>query len=114
MIIYIPRLIESAEQAEALPIGTIAVLPDGLCHRQILTKTDNSPGPWKADMRGYPNDVLLGWTALVPVEAEEETREHAWRLDTSSTPGESYLRRNTATRLVTPWEQLGGPLGGTA
>ena len=100
--LYRPVLIESAEQAEALPIGTLAILPDGLCHRQILTKTNNGPGPWEVDMHGYPHVALLGWTALVPIEAKEETT-HAIGGRTVHV-SKRHTRPVPSRRLVTPWE----------
>ena len=100
--LYKPVLIESVEQAEALPVGTIAVLPDGLCHRQILTKTNNGPGPWEVDMHGYPHVALLGWTALVPIEAEEETRDHPHRDEERA--GYVYHQPVQQVRYKTRWE----------
>lgn len=80
--LYRPVLIESVEQAEALPVGTIA-----------YRKTRDEVGPLVAVQRydreererywlmvgeqfGYATPHMLswgGWTALVPIEAEEET-----------------------------------------
>ena len=70
--IYVPRPIESAEQAEALPIGTVAVLWDGPHVIQHATLTSARRGPWDMDMHGYEHHLFVGWTALVPIEAEEE------------------------------------------
>lgn len=111
--LYRPVLIETAEQAEALPIGTIALLPFNGSHRQVLTKTtDRSPGPWDLEMHGYANDRVIGWSALVPVEAEEEwTVGHdapAWAPGTETwarkfqahEPGRRLFRRAT-----TAWEE---------
>ena len=42
---------------------------------------------------------------LVPIEAEEETREHPRRHEKAPRAGEAYLRPATMTRLVTPWEE---------
>ena len=88
--LYRPVLIESAEQAEALPIGTIAILRDGTRIRQTLTRTGNRLGPWEMDMRGYRHALVVGFTALVPIEAEEE-----------------YVAPDAITysRYVTAWEE---------
>ena len=55
-----------------------------------------------------PRTVLLDGRyveALVPIEAEEETREHPRRHEKAPRTGEAYLRPATMTRLVTPWEE---------
>ncbi|MGO2362181.1 MAG: hypothetical protein ACTH6N_13765 [Brachybacterium tyrofermentans] len=78
--LYKPVLIESAEQAEALPIGTVATLSedigDGVADFYAATKaedgwerTDSSGPSW---MSPAPATGMVGWTALVPIEAEEE------------------------------------------
>ena len=73
MIIYIPRLIESAEQAEALPIGTLARHDD---HMPVEKWRDEGGSThWGYIEESVEVDLLLGWTALVPIEAEEETTE---------------------------------------
>lgn len=86
-ILYRPVLIESAEQAEALPVGAVILSPGGHPAMKYL------PGSWM--LVGTPsyrsNEQTIGSTALVPIEAEEETR---W----SGGP------HHTQTRLVTPWE----------
>lgn len=74
--IYIPRLIESAEQAEALPVGTVAVLWDGPHVIQHATLTSARRGPWDMDMHGYGHHLFVGWTALVPVDVEIEHIQH--------------------------------------
>lgn len=79
-VLYKPVLIESAEQAEALPGGTQR-LQNGL------------------------EDLALGWTALVPIEAEEETTTPV-----QGFAGVFHVSRPTGSfpapqrRLVTPWE----------
>ena len=70
--IYVPRLIESAEQAEALPEGTIMFLPAG---PYVWTARD--PGGEFLDHYGRPwhfenTQDDEPFTALVPIEAEEE------------------------------------------
>ena len=93
-VIYVPRLIESAEQAETLPEGSIMFLPAG---PYVWTARD--PGGEFLDHYGRPwhfenTQDDEPFTALVPIEAEEGT-------DTIQTGAEhSYTR----TRYVTPWE----------
>lgn len=87
--LYRPVLIESAEQAEALPEDTVAIRPQYFaCEKQC--------GVWRnTDAALLGNRDLVGFTALVPIEAEEESGAKG--------DGESedfYLVR----RLVTPWE----------
>ena len=69
--LYKPVLIESAEQAEALPVGTLA--RDG--DLSVAVKAED--GHWaRTDVAdGLPmmgSSSMAGWTALVPIEAEEE------------------------------------------
>ena len=93
-VIYVPRLIESAEQAETLPEGSIMFLPAG-----PYVWTAREPGGEFLDHYGRPwhfenTQDDEPFTALVPIEAEEGT-------DTIQTGAEhSYTR----TRYVTPWE----------
>ena len=70
--LYRPVLIETAEQAEALPEGTIMFLPAG---PYVWTARD--PGGEFLDHYGRPwhfenTQDDEPFTALVPVEAEEE------------------------------------------
>ena len=112
--IYVPRLIESAEQAEALPIGTVSTDFDSQGQpRQASIRVrggwyctgevEADGSPWLA-----PHDVMAGDYALVPIEAEEETVR-----DISPEVGaygpddeipEHYLGP-PRTRYVTPWEE---------
>lgn len=131
--LYRPVLIESAEQAEALPTGTVAVR-DGALPRLLVV---DATGPhWLTGTRapGYvhPTD-MIGWTALVPIEAEEETSVavsasgfrdiaahpyseasmdsdgNVWfgeglsRVDVTEQFNE-WAKQHARTRLVTPWE----------
>ena len=65
--LYRPVLIESAEQAEALPEGTVATSEFGFAREK-----------WCGGWTGADGDALydhlhmLGWVALMPIEAEEE------------------------------------------
>lgn len=109
--LYRPVLIESAEQAEALPIFTIATIEDSPVtgYPEVARKIVNG---WRnrdlMDGR-IPHADMVGWTALVPIEAEEE-----WAAEFES--GEMYVNldedsaRNAdggtaMSRLVTPWEE---------
>ena len=92
--LYKPVLIESAEQAEALPEGAIMFLPAG---PYVWTARD--PGGEFLDHYGRPwhfenTQDDEPFTALVPIEAEEG-------IDTVKTGGDSFYTRR---RYVTPWE----------
>ena len=95
MKLYRPVLIESAEQAEALPIGTVAT-DLGSTIISAAVRTDVGLG-WfvSGDEMTDMHEHMVGWTALVPIEAEEETVDAS----TWATPG------RTITRLVTRWEE---------
>lgn len=97
-IVYVPRLIETAAQAEALPEGSIVINNDG-------DRYSRHPcwGEWHsvADDRDLTEDLDSTFmpptiTALVPIEAEEET--HSIQARGQTTP-------EWRTRLVTPWEE---------
>ena len=109
--LYRPVRIESAEQAEALPVGTVARShgsdgePTHACLRMAngwwcTDETNDDGAPFLVPHAGMVRD-----TALVPIEAEEETREHPRRHEKAPRAGEAYLRPATMTRLVTPWEE---------
>ena len=100
--IYVPRLIESAEQAEALPVGTVAIDLDGQgqprqasirvrCGWYCTGEVAADGSPWLA-----PHDAMAGDYALVPIEAEEETRHGLVGLIDPTAPHDER-------RLVTPW-----------
>ena len=103
MIVYIPTPITSVEQAEALPEGTIAkhseyrtaAVKTDLCEEGIALWYDTDDGSQTATS-------LLGWTALVPVEAHTQDlapipcwgeRERRHRHVTAWLPGPSRDRR---------------------
>ena len=88
--LYRPALIESAEQAEALPEGTIAT------HDEHWPAVRCTPNRWESSARDMKHADMVGWTALVPIEAEEGT-------DTIQTGAEHSCTR---TRYVTPWEAV--------
>ena len=94
--LFKPVLIESAEQAEALPEGAIMFLPAG---PYVWTARD--PGGEFLDHYGRPwhfenTQDDEPFTALVPIEAEEGT-------DTIQAGAEHFYTR---TRYVTPWESV--------
>ena len=110
-VLYRPVLIESAEQAEALPIGTVARShgsdgePTHACLRMAngwwcTNETNDDGTPFLVPHAGMVRD-----TALVPIEAEEEAHDHPRRHEKAPRAGEPYLRPATMTRLVTPWEE---------
>lgn len=70
-LLYRPVLIESAEQAEALPRGTVALT--SLNGEQASAgKIGDDLWMVAGDWPDYSNEDAVGWTALVPIEAEEE------------------------------------------
>ena len=109
--LYRPVLIESAEQAEALPVGTVAYDP----RVGAAVRVGYGLG-WS--VTGDPDTVqsghMLGFTALVPIEAEEEwtpmVNGHAY---VNGKKSEAHVRATVAEwpgaktghRLVTLWEE---------
>ena len=94
-IVYRPVPIETEEQAEALPEGTILFLPAG-----PYAWTARDPGGEFLDHYGRPwhfenTQDDEPFTALVPIEAEEEFGARG-----DGEAEDFYLTR----RLVTPWE----------
>ena len=100
--LYRPVLIETAEQAEALPIGTFAVAPANT--RWAAQASVRVRNGWHCtgeteedgDMTLIQHRAMVGDTALVPIEAKEET--HSIQTRGQTTP-------EWRTRLVTPWEE---------
>ena len=97
--LYKPVLIESAEQAETLPEGSIMFLPAG---PYVWTARD--PGGEFLDHYGRPwhfenTQDDEPFTALVPIEAEEE-RTGAL----VNRAGDIHWEESR--RLVTPWESV--------
>lgn len=89
--LYKPVLIESAEQAEALPEGTVALQSWG--HGTTARTLTN--GRWITPSgAALPHVEAVGFTALVPIEAHTQ--------DNVRTPGwGEHVRRH---RYVTAWE----------
>lgn len=106
--LYRPVLIESAEQAEALPVGTVAhrVLKfestwDTIEQPEVAVKIGINA--WCAtavddDAWDWLDRHLVGWSALVPIEAEEETQGiTTWpRPDDAPWPKRSHLCEDSA------------------
>ena len=100
--LFKPVLIKSAEQAEALPEGTIMFLPAG---PYVWTARD--PGGEFLDHYGRPwhfenTQDDEPFTALVPIEAEEDFQKAGGASVYDGGMG-SWPDR---TRLVTPWEAV--------
>ena len=94
--LYKPVLIESAEQAEALPIGTYAVLWN-TCRIAVKVRAVQ----WDAESGSYGNRDMLMAEALVPIEAEEET----WLAGPDKPIVNGQRIDKTAHRWCTPWEE---------
>ena len=95
-ILYKPVKIESAAQAEALPIGTVTLPPVRHSGRAVATvKCDD--GFWRetGEAQPFTDPEMLDEIALVPIEAEEEWGEQA------IAEGEFI----SVARYVTPWEE---------
>ena len=97
--IYVPRLIESAEQAEALPVGTVGHEPP---HLYAYIKKARNYWRGTGDDAALTDYEMLPFTALVPIEAEEETREHPTRVE--ERPESAYLQPVQQVRYKTRWE----------
>ena len=92
-ILYKPVLIESEEQAEALPEGTVVI------HRKSWPREKDGDEFMPPDSIGpVTPEQVVGWTALVPIEAEEETRT---RWDEGDPVNDLTLK----SRYVTAWEE---------
>ena len=72
-VIYLPRVIESQDEADALPDGTVAVR-DGSWPRILLR--DETGQHWASwETSGMTRPAMAGWTALVPTDADEYESE---------------------------------------
>ena len=107
--LYKPVLIESAEQAEALPIGTVAKRAKWheSGYQDYYSAVRVGYNAWfttsdTADRQDSLSRHMIGWTALVPIEAEEETREHPTRVE--ERPESAYLQPVQQVRYKTRWE----------
>ena len=99
--LYKAVLIETAEQAEALPIGTVAIGPARLDPLLPMVRTGRYPGrTWHSDYTGAVcAREVINWTALVRIEAEEETTGAL-----VNRAGDIHWEESR--RLVTPWESV--------
>ena len=110
-IVYVPRLIESAEQAETL-------LPSGTEFIVMRSYDDPAEGTWTY---AYDHNFPRSWfpfMALAPIEAEEEKRSVArhsgggqtnYNTEAAGNPGrmgEYIAGLPVESRYVTPWESV--------
>ena len=111
--LYRPVLIETAEQAEALPEGTVALALPGQPVGSIAHRCGcgDRSCRWLDEGRGRTSKHVVGWSALVPIEAEEvrvvasgglERDQHGATVinHTPAGPRRDYRR----TEFHTPWE----------
>lgn len=95
--LYRPVLIETPHlPMEQFPEGTIATHPD---HDPVSRCSCSRWGPLDTV---YDPD-LVGWTALVPIEAEEEASRERSGVCTPACPRSEHSHP-ARTRLVTNWE----------
>ena len=97
--LYKPVKITTTEQAEALPVGTVGHEPP---HLYAYIKKARNYWRGTGDDAALTDYEMLPFTALVPIEAEEE-----WRLDTTAIRPWGETTPDPLpehTRLVTPWE----------
>ena len=106
--LYRPVLIETAEQAEALPDGTVVRHDD---YMPVERWHHDGGGYWDNGEFPPTSADLVGRTALVPVEAEEEWGEANEHGGFDPVFTEQQAREYSADhgnppqrRLVTPWE----------
>lgn len=114
--LYKPVLITSAEQAEALPEGTVVI------NTRAGAIEKGSRGRWWSGLNQVPDRTPIGASALVPIEAEEVwgsqdksggiSRAHAGAEDPHATV-KLHIAERTAlghpdrlvSHYVTPWEE---------
>lgn len=100
--LYRPVLIESAEQAEALPVGTVAILDDATLPVALhVIKTAEHLMPWRNGKHVGADENVVGAQALVPIEAEEE-RQAIAECEIGVPGTERIVHEH---RFVTPWEE---------
>ena len=87
--------IQSAEQAEALPVGTVVI-------RTRVGVIEKGRRGWWSGLNQVPDQTPIGASALVPIEAEEETREHPYRVE--ERVGYVYHQPVQQVRYKTRWE----------
>ncbi|UEJ83977.1 hypothetical protein Bra3105_06605 [Brachybacterium halotolerans subsp. kimchii] len=96
--LYREVLIETAEQAAALPDGTVVTREGHFAFQKYAGRFVSAD----------PHDLpiahaweVVGWTALVPIEAEEERQAIAEC--EIGVPGSERITHHR--RYVTPWEE---------
>ena len=91
--LYRPVLIESAEQAEALPVGTVATHSSGagMDHAHKVGPGDHLSREWMSLSADVTDAKMVGWTALVPLDVEVEHLRHT-------------LTGRIKTLYITPWQ----------
>ena len=106
-VIYVPRLIESAEQAEALPTGAVlhrtrGSWPTGLVGMVLRSPYTDRPY-YRVGVDHWPVRRVVDTfaEALVPIEAEEE----AWLAGPDKPIVNGQRIDKTAHRWCTPWEE---------
>lgn len=109
--LYRPVLIQTADQAAALPIGTVAEYHDEDSWRDVAVKVARNDWRSAGSDPGmdWSDAYLIDWTALVPVEVEEEMRVTKFHLGTITADGARFDDRTGEPteherRLVTPWQ----------
>lgn len=105
-VLYRPVLIETAEQAEALPEGTVAYghFWDGDHEPMAAVRLGDGWELSGLERPGRaPSTDVIGFQAFLPIEAEEERRPDTTAIrpwgETTPDPLPEH------TRLVTPWEE---------
>lgn len=95
-ILYKPVLIETEEQAKALPKGTIVTGT----RFGVIEKANH--GRWWVGTHQLPDHVAVGCQALVPIEAEEEDEYNVFDIPhEGKIPGAARYHRHVYT---TAWE----------
>ena len=95
--LYRPVLIESVEQAEALPAGTLARHSDGAGMDHAHKVSPIGRDVWVAVGGNCTNAEMVGWTALERIEVKEIPETFRDRRG----PG----RNDHRTVYCTPWEE---------
>lgn len=130
MKLYRPVLIGSAEQAEALPIGTVALDHPRGTRDELIPYVKATPDRWASvwdvsalgNIKSYgtaPNEAMVGDRALVPIEAVDHHRvvwaepdphitgpmplDDAREIVSQREPWEPEV--HIESRLATPWEE---------
>lgn len=118
--LYRPVLIKSVEQAEALPVGVFAIKWATPWIGEHRGPDDDGRTWWESKNGLYTHSEMVGDTALVPIDAEEEWtamgEDHGdpWiahighdGIDGTREEAEAYVRRFgglIAHRALTLWE----------